>query len=77
MVDVCSDANGENDVNMSGGVLVDVCSDVNGENDVNMSGGVAVGVCVMMSTSERTGARMKVYRLICVVMYVMLTLKMT
>ena len=42
---ISSDVNGENDMNMSGGVLVDVCSDVNGENDVNMSGGVAVGVC--------------------------------
>ena len=45
MVDVCSDVNDENGMNMSGGVLVDVCSDVNIGNDSSTSEGVPAGMC--------------------------------
>ena len=37
--------NNENDVNMSGGVLVDVCSDVNIGKDRSTSEGVPAGRC--------------------------------
>ena len=40
-----SDVNDENDVNMSGGVLVDVCSDVNIGKDRSTSEGVPAGMC--------------------------------
>ena len=43
-MDVCSDIDVENHVNMSGGVLADVYSDVSIINDVNKSRGASVDV---------------------------------